>query len=100
MEPDIEPTPLAFDSEIRVYDHCLSRFSICVLFTASTKIHVILADDVYNGEDNSVVMQEKQIISFRCHLDLQLYPFDTQRCSIIIGVKDLYMKYGMMIKVG
>ncbi|KAK4315544.1 hypothetical protein Pmani_013235 [Petrolisthes manimaculis] len=43
-------------------------------------------------------MQEKQIISFKCHLDLQLYPFDTQRCSIIIGINDLHMKYGIMIK--
>lgn len=70
-----------------------------VLIPSSSYRYTLLVDDVYSGEDNSVVMQEKQIISFRCHLDLQLYPFDTQRCSIIIGIKDLHMKYGVMIKV-
>ncbi|KAK3861928.1 hypothetical protein Pcinc_032156 [Petrolisthes cinctipes] len=57
-----------------------------------------LKDKMYSGSYNRLQMNEKQIISFRCHLNLQMYPFDTQRCSIIISVQDLHVGFEKLLK--
>ncbi|KAK4322677.1 hypothetical protein Pmani_006578 [Petrolisthes manimaculis] len=56
-------------------------------------------DNEYPGDWNRLQMDQKQIISFRCHLNLHMYPFDTQRCSIIISVQDLHVGVEELLEV-
>lgn len=39
-------------------------------------------------------------IHFRCDLDLQWYPFDSQRCHLYFTIKDLTDSSGRLVKVG
>lgn len=56
-------------------------------------------ESVYSGEDNPLQMEERQTISFRCHFELQMYPFDTQNCSIFIFINDLHVNFTKLLKV-
>ncbi|KAK3883306.1 hypothetical protein Pcinc_012343 [Petrolisthes cinctipes] len=42
--------------------------------------------DVYLGAENHLSMDRKYTSNFLCDLDLQLYPFDTQRCYLYMEV--------------
>ncbi|XP_071521413.1 uncharacterized protein [Panulirus ornatus] len=55
-------------------------------------------DSVYSGSENTLMLLEKQTITFLCHFNLQKFPFDVQRCSLVIMIHDLQTKFGVMVK--
>ncbi|XP_047474148.1 pH-sensitive chloride channel 2-like [Penaeus chinensis] len=57
-------------------------------------------DDVYSGSNNLLVYEEEHTLTFRCHFDLQMYPFDRQRCSIIFKIQDLTEELCILVKDG
>lgn len=43
--------------------------------------------------------QEEQTITFMCHFQLRMYPFDRQRCSVVFNVPYLTVEFGILTKV-
>ncbi|KAG7171205.1 putative glutamate-gated chloride channel-like 19, partial [Homarus americanus] len=44
--------------------------------------------------------KQQDTLEFRCHLDLHLYPFDTQKCYLVFSVRDLTYGQGVLLKEG
>ena len=44
---------------------------------------------IFQGEDNKLTFEMSYTKMFRCEYQLQMYPFDTQRCTLDVGVKKL-----------
>lgn len=66
------------------------------------KIHSRLrpfTEDAYKGSLNNFVYQMHKSLYFRCVLDLQWYPFDSQRCRLYFTVQDLTDSSGKLVKV-
>ncbi|XP_045119593.1 uncharacterized protein LOC123509383 isoform X2 [Portunus trituberculatus] len=57
-------------------------------------------EDAYKGSHNSLVYQMHKSLYFRCDLDLQWYPFDSQRCRLYFTVQDLTDSSGRLVKDG
>ncbi|KAK8394760.1 hypothetical protein O3P69_005914 [Scylla paramamosain] len=57
-------------------------------------------EDTYKGSYNSLVYQMHKSLYFRCDLDLQWYPFDSQRCRLYFTVQDLTDSSGRLVKDG
>ncbi|KAG7155932.1 Neuronal pentraxin-2-like 2 [Homarus americanus] len=60
----------------------------------------ITEDYAYSGEDNTLMYQQHDTLEFRCHFDLHLYPFDTQKCYLEFSVRDLRHTQGVLLKDG
>ena len=52
--------------------------------------------NIFNGGENKLTYERVYTKIFRCDYQLQLYPFDTQRCFVDISTKKLD-KYGVII---
>ena len=52
--------------------------------------------DVFEGEWASIIMKKEYFTKFVCDFELQSYPFDTQRCTMVFrlrGVTERYMSF-------
>lgn len=47
-----------------------------------------------------LIFEQEQTITFRCHFDLQMYPFDRQVCTIVFRIQDLTEELCVLLKVG
>ncbi|ROT69697.1 hypothetical protein C7M84_012080 [Penaeus vannamei] len=43
-----------------------------------------LPDRLYSGGENPLVLQERKPLTFSCHMNLRLFPFDTQKCRLVL----------------
>ncbi|XP_042228822.1 gamma-aminobutyric acid receptor subunit pi-like [Homarus americanus] len=59
----------------------------------------IIEDHTYSGKNNTLMYKQQDTLEFRCHLDLHLYPFDTQKCYLVFSVRDLTYGQGVLLKV-
>ncbi|KAG7155949.1 Glutamate-gated chloride channel-like 8 [Homarus americanus] len=60
---------------------------------------MINEDHRYSGDNNTLMHQQQDTLEFKCHCDLRLYPFDTQRCYLVFRVQDLTHTRGALLKV-
>ncbi|XP_047474147.1 uncharacterized protein LOC125028711 [Penaeus chinensis] len=60
----------------------------------------ISEDDEYKGSENILVQEQEVTLTVRCQFDLQMYPFDQQRCAIVIKIQDLSADFFSFIKEG
>ncbi|XP_042884699.1 uncharacterized protein LOC122261219 [Penaeus japonicus] len=61
---------------------------------------IMLEDEVYSGWENMLLYQQEQTITFMCHFQLRMYPFDRQRCSIVFNIPYLTVEFGVLTKDG
>ncbi|XP_042216601.1 glycine receptor subunit alpha-2-like [Homarus americanus] len=61
---------------------------------------VLHEDDVYSGSNNSLLYRLHKTLKSRCQLDLESYPFDTQRCSLFFTVQGITDFSGKLDKEG
>lgn len=47
------------------------------------------ADEVYPGSNNSLKLVRSHTIKFFCQMNLVAYPFDTQRCNVVIRLQEI-----------
>lgn len=45
-----------------------------------------VSDEVFDGADNSLVLEKQISITLNCQFDLKMYPFDSQTCTFIYYV--------------
>jgi len=45
--------------------------------------------NIFTGKENRITFQQVYSKTFKCEYQLQLYPFDTQRCSVDLEVREL-----------
>jgi len=50
---------------------------------------IIEEKNIFRGDQNRITFQQVYTKSFKCEYQLQLYPFDTQRCTTNIEIRDL-----------
>ncbi|XP_042861692.1 glutamate-gated chloride channel-like [Penaeus japonicus] len=63
-------------------------------------IHLTRSLSKDQGSDNLLVQEEEVTLTIRCQFDLQMYPFDRQRCALIIKIQDLFDDFFTFIKDG
>ncbi|XP_063600331.1 uncharacterized protein LOC134776511 [Penaeus indicus] len=49
--------------------------------------------EVFLGSENSLLQVQKLTVATSCQFDLEKFPFDTQRCSMIIKLSDITKNY-------
>merc|ERR1719402_1265638 len=52
-------------------------------FSKSSEMHEI---NIFTGKENSVKFEKSYTKTFRCDYALNLYPFDTQKCSLRLSI--------------
>ncbi|XP_023330915.1 glutamate-gated chloride channel alpha [Eurytemora carolleeae] len=45
--------------------------------------------NIFQGKENILEFQEVYTKTFKCEYELQMYPFDTQKCQVVMMVRDL-----------
>ncbi|KAK8382224.1 hypothetical protein O3P69_015273 [Scylla paramamosain] len=56
--------------------------------------------DFFGGEENPVVASRKYSATYRCSLDLTLYPFDTQECNFVFLLTSARKERLQMVRDG
>ena len=47
-------------------------------------LKVMQNDHIYSGIENELILSQVYTTSFTCEYDMRAYPFDVQKCSMII----------------
>ena len=47
-------------------------------------LKVLQNDHIYSGIENELILSQVYTTSFTCEYDMRAYPFDVQKCSMII----------------
>ncbi|XP_050706082.1 uncharacterized protein LOC126991371 [Eriocheir sinensis] len=60
----------------------------------------IREDVTYSGEANMLVFLDETTLTFKCHFELQMYPFDRQHCFMVFRIKDMKEELGVLVQDG
>lgn len=75
------------------------RVSQAQKLNQALSIYVLLISDVYySGHENPLKLQREFKVSAMCTYDLAYYPFDTQRCPLILYIQ-FYTAFHVTIKL-
>ncbi|KAK4308262.1 hypothetical protein Pmani_020016 [Petrolisthes manimaculis] len=61
-------------------------------------VTILREDERYSGADNDLVLVREMILTFKCHFQLHMYPFDRQMCRIVISLQDVTKEVGVLAK--
>ena len=53
-------------------------------------------DEVFDGAENPIIYRRTYKIDFECYFNLRSFPFDTQECSMELGIP---AQYERMVKL-
>ncbi|KAK3872724.1 hypothetical protein Pcinc_022209 [Petrolisthes cinctipes] len=62
-------------------------------------VTILREDERYSGADNDLVLVREMVLTFKCHFQLHMYPFDRQKCRIVISLQDVTKEVGVLAKV-